>query len=137
MNELSDLLPEHRILSSIQVRAARTALSGNRVAAGSASKTAGKRPRAVDCRIAALEILALTLLREIQSLEGLNIDDDDESSQLDLPAEIHRFESELIRNALVKTGGRQRRAARLLGMKVTTLNAKIRRYRIDIASVKQ
>jgi len=49
---------------------------------------------------------------------------------LDLQAEVHRFEAELIRSALARTQGRQRRAARLLGMKVTTLNAKIRRYKI-------
>jgi DNA-binding NtrC family response regulator len=49
---------------------------------------------------------------------------------LDLQAEVHRFEAELIRSALVSTQGRQRRAARLLGMKVTTLNTKIKRYKI-------
>ena len=45
---------------------------------------------------------------------------------------LRRFETELIRSALIQTGGRQRQAARLLGTKVTTLNTKIKRYKIDI-----
>jgi DNA-binding NtrC family response regulator len=36
----------------------------------------------------------------------------------------------VIRAALEKTGGNQARAARLLGIKHTTLNAKIKRYKI-------
>jgi len=87
-----------------------------------------KVPAAVDARISSLKILAQSIVREIQSLET----EDAESTPdvLDLQAEVHRFEAELIRSALARTQGRQRRAARLLGMKVTTLNAKIRRYKI-------
>ena len=87
-----------------------------------------KQPLAPDTRITSLKILALTLLNHIKSLEreGRN----NESDELNLQTEVRRFEAELIRNALVETGGRQRRAARLLGMKVTTLNTKIRRYQI-------
>jgi DNA-binding NtrC family response regulator len=44
---------------------------------------------------------------------------------------VHRFETELIRGALMQTGGRQRRAARLLGVKVPTLHAKMKRYNIN------
>jgi hypothetical protein len=33
------------------------------------------------------------------------------------------------------TGGRQRRAAKLLGMKVTTLHSKIRRYGLNDATI--
>ena len=72
----------------------------------------------------------MTLLNEIEALENFTADD---VSELNLQTEVRRFEAELIRNALVRTGGRQRRAARLLGMKVTTLNTKIRRYKIEIA----
>jgi DNA-binding NtrC family response regulator len=105
---------------------------GERVDAGRASGTApvrsGKAFATVDARISSLKILAQSIVREIQSLEV----EDGESTPdvLDLQAEVHRFEAELIRSALVRTEGRQRRAARLLGMKVTTLNAKIRRYKI-------
>ena len=84
-------------------------------------------PTVADARIAALKVLVLTLLTEIESLETrVNTSD----SPLNLQEEVHRFEAALIRVALKKTGGRQRRAARLLGTKVTTLNTKIKRYGI-------
>ena len=83
----------------------------------------------LEARINALKVLALTLLREVESLEdeGAN----NTSAALDLQTEVHRFEAEMIRSALIRTGGRQRRAARLLGMKTTTLNSKIKRYQIE------
>ncbi|HYP54094.1 MAG TPA: helix-turn-helix domain-containing protein [Pyrinomonadaceae bacterium] len=52
---------------------------------------------------------------------------------IDFYEEVERFEVELITRALVETGGQQRRAARLLGLKATTLNAKIKHYRIECA----
>ena len=45
--------------------------------------------------------------------------------------EVRRFEINLIERALRRTGGNQVRAARMLGMKVTTLNSKIIRYGIN------
>jgi transcriptional regulator with GAF, ATPase, and Fis domain len=83
-----------------------------------------------DTRISYLKILALSLLREIASAE--NMEEGYSKNAIDLHAEVRRFESELIRSALIQTGGRQRQAARLLGTKVTTLNTKIKRYKIDI-----
>lgn len=80
--------------------------------------------------ISYLKILALSLLREIAFAE--NIDDRPGNDAIDLQAEVRRFEMELIRSALIHTGGRQRQAARLLGTKVTTLNTKIKRYKIEI-----
>jgi transcriptional regulator with GAF, ATPase, and Fis domain len=87
------------------------------------------QPTIADARIASLKVLVLTLLTEIESLEN-RIDSFD--APLNLQEEVHRFEAALIRVALNKTGGRQRRAARLLGTKVTTLNTKIRRYGISV-----
>jgi DNA-binding NtrC family response regulator len=84
--------------------------------------------------LSALKILALTFLKQIEVLEAQLTNN--EFSGLDLQEEVHRFEAELIRSALIKTGGRQRRAARLLGMKVTTLHTKIKRYQITIDAVK-
>ena len=84
-----------------------------------------------DTRISYLKILALSLLREIASAE--NMGEGQGGKTIDLQAEVRRFERELIRSALVQTGGRQRQAARLLGTKVTTLNTKIKRYRIEIS----
>lgn len=81
-------------------------------------------------RVSYLKILALSLLREIASAE--NTDAGPGNDTIDLQAEVRRFEAELIRSALIETGGRQRQAARLLGTKVTTLNTKIKRYKIEI-----
>lgn len=87
-----------------------------------------RNPTVLDSRINSLKILALTLLREIETLERQS--GSDAPADLNLQDEVRHFEAELIRSALIRTGGRQRRAARLLGMKVTTMNTKIRRYRI-------
>lgn len=48
--------------------------------------------------------------------------------------EIRQFEKTIVCSALRKTGGVQRRAAKLLGLKVNTLNTMIKRYGIDVAS---
>ena len=45
--------------------------------------------------------------------------------------EVRRFEIDLIRNALKVTSGSQKRAAQLLHMNPTTLNTKIKSYKID------
>ena len=52
--------------------------------------------------------------------------------KLKLYEEVRKFEIDLIRTALVRTAGNQSRAARLLGVKHTTLNAKIKRYGIPV-----
>jgi DNA-binding NtrC family response regulator len=80
-------------------------------------------------RLEALKVLALALLSEIEALgqaasHGLK-------PSINLYDEVRRFETDLIRGALMQTGGRQRRAARLLGMKVPTLHAKMKRYQIN------
>jgi DNA-binding NtrC family response regulator len=99
----------------------------------SARKTRGPaEPSAtsIDARIGSLKILAQSLMRQIECLqkEAAN----GSSLEFDAQSEVRRFEAELIRSALISTGGRQRRAARLLGMKVTTLNTKIKRYQIKL-----
>lgn len=84
-----------------------------------------------DDRVGYLKVLVMSVLREIDAIERAPAGEPDGGGNL--LSEVQRFESELIRNALVRTGGRQRRAARLLGVKVTTLNTKIRRYRIQVS----
>lgn len=49
-----------------------------------------------------------------------------------LPDQVLLFEKGLIISALIQTGGSQVRAARMLGIKTTTLNAKIKRYGIPV-----
>jgi DNA-binding NtrC family response regulator len=79
--------------------------------------------------VEALSVLTLALLREVNVL-GQNSSTANESG-INLSNEVRRFEAQLIRSALIRTNGRMRPAARLLGMKVTTLHAKIKRHNID------
>lgn len=51
---------------------------------------------------------------------------------IDMAEEVRKYERSLILHALKITGGNQRRAARLLGLRPTTLNSKIKRHKIDI-----
>jgi Bacterial regulatory protein, Fis family len=87
------------------------------------------RPTDVEARIGSLRALAFTLLNQIELLEAqLTLCP---LPDLDLQTQVRRYEATLIRNALIQTGGRQRRAAHLLGVKVTTLNSKIKRLAIN------
>jgi DNA-binding NtrC family response regulator len=74
---------------------------------------------------------ALTLLREVETLARQQEPQTNGNGKLVLQEEVQRFESELIRQALQRTHGNQRRAAQLLGVKVTTLNFKIKRLGIQ------
>jgi transcriptional regulator with GAF, ATPase, and Fis domain len=76
-------------------------------------------------------VLAVSLLKQIETIEQR---DGKDATELNLHDQVQQFEAALIRSALEKTGGRQRRAARLLGVKVTTLNTKIKRHQISIDS---
>lgn len=53
------------------------------------------------------------------------------ADDLDLRRNVRRLEVGLITDALRRSHGNQTRAAQLLGLKLTTLNAKIKRYGID------
>lgn len=79
---------------------------------------------------------AITLLREVESLASKQPQTD---RKLGLQEEVQRYETELIRDALQRTRGNQRRAAQLLGVKVTTLNCKIKRLGIqhDLQDLRQ
>ena len=81
-------------------------------------------------QIELLQKAALTLLKEVQTLSTL--DAADIVRGIKFYDEVERFERELIMRALELTGGHQVRASRLLGLKVTTLNSKVKRYRIPL-----
>ena len=83
----------------------------------------------LDSRLDALREVALTLLHEVESLRSLR--PPRSSEQPRLTEAVRCFETHLILQALEKTRGNQLRAARLLGVKHTTLNAKIKRYGIS------
>src|SRR5882757_10104380 len=84
---------------------------------------------AMDNRLNTLREVALTLLREVESLRVSQSDNG--KRRVKLHDEVQRFEVDLIRSALSRTGGNQTRAAQLLGVKITTLNTKIKRYKIE------
>ncbi len=84
-------------------------------------------------KIKTLRELTLALLKEVESLKDTQAPEG--KANVNFSEEVRRFETELIRWALLRTGGHQRRAARLLNIKVTTLNAKIKRYGIRPASL--
>ena len=86
----------------------------------------------LDNRIETLREIALTLLEKLESLQSARPGRDE--GNVKLCDEVQRFEVELIRSALDRTGGNQVRAARLLGVKPTTLNAKLKRYKISFIS---
>ena len=83
-------------------------------------------------RIETLREVALTLLEKLESLQSARPEHTEGSVKL--CDEVQRFEVDLIRSALDRTGGNQVRAARLLGVKPTTLNAKLKRYKISFIS---
>jgi DNA-binding protein Fis len=82
----------------------------------------------VDVRLNTLRETVLQLLDEVECLAI--------SRPVDIKRgtvfsdEVRQFEVSLIRTALGRTSGSQTRAAKLLGLKPTTLNAKIKRYGI-------
>ena len=84
-------------------------------------------------KIEALQVLARALLKEIETLRSTPTLES--GRDIKLRDEVHRFEAEMIRCALIRTGGRQRRAARLLNTNIATLHAKIKRYNLDTDEV--
>ena len=92
-------------------------------------------PAAMENRLEALTVLSNSILQEVEALKkakSANL-----IGRIDLDEELQRFEIDLIRCALLRTGGKQRQAARLLNVKANTLNAKIKRYGITLSSLYQ
>src|SRR5256885_2323771 len=100
-----------------------------------ASQSTLLREATLENRLSVLQDIALSLLSEVESLRGAPAARGE--GNLNLHDEVRRFESDLIRAALQKTNGSQVRAARLLSVKQTTLNAKIKRYKISIIDREQ
>ena len=95
-----------------------------------ANEVGSRNEVVLDNRLSALREVALTLLREVESLritEPVNL-----SRKVRLSDEVQRFEVDLSCSALSRTAGNQTRAARLLGVNLTTLNSKIKRYKIPV-----
>ncbi len=82
----------------------------------------------LDNRLSTLRDVALTLLREVESLRVT----EPVRHRVRLHDEVQRFEIELINSALSRSRGNQTQAAQILGVKLTTLNSKIKRYKIPL-----
>ena len=83
--------------------------------------------------------LAEALLMEAETLardkaftdEAMRLKPLDIVGGIDFYQEVQQFETHLIKMALDETGGNQAKAARLLGIKATTLNSKIKLFGIQ------
>ena len=80
--------------------------------------------------VMSLKALASKLMREVECLNEVRTVDIHDG--IDFYSEVTEFEIGLIRRALLHTHGHQGRAARLLNLKVTTLNSKIKQYNIRL-----
>ena len=79
-----------------------------------------------------LRELVLRVLCEVQSINEVTpviI-----GQNFDFYEEVRRFEIDIIKRALLQTAGHQVRAAKLLNLKVTTLNSKIKHYNISLGA---
>ncbi|HVF27540.1 MAG TPA: helix-turn-helix domain-containing protein [Pyrinomonadaceae bacterium] len=84
-------------------------------------------------KVGVLEDLSNTLLEELRSFSKAR--SIDVGGGINFYDEVHRFECDLIARALRHTGGNQRKAARLIGLKATTLNAKLKHYGLSAAEI--
>lgn len=84
----------------------------------------------IEHHIEALKTLASLLKNEVESLENQS-NTSEIKGKINLSDELEKFETSLIREALIRSRGHQRKAAKLLGTKISTLNAKIKRYGIE------
>ena len=77
-----------------------------------------------------IKALVTTLHLEVSTLENESLILDNEKP-IDFSEKVREFEIKMIKTALIQTGGNQRKAARLLKLKASTLNNKIKQYNID------
>ena len=80
-------------------------------------------------KLKVMKEIALVLVEEIEALgyvRSVNI-----SRGIKLHEEMRMFEVHLVQSALERTGGHQTKAARLLGINLTTLHNKLKRLKIS------
>ncbi len=89
----------------------------------------------IEQRVEQLVELATALVIEIETLQSeLSVDRNQpgpievEKDGIDFYEEVERYEIALIKDALKRCGGNQTQAAKLLGLKGTTLNTKMKHY---------
>ena len=82
-------------------------------------------------RLRSLELLVAELQQGLESLSSAQ--KPDVAQAIDFYEEVRCFEIALIKRALLLAEGHQVKAARLLNLNPTTLNAKVKAYRIHTA----
>lgn len=86
-----------------------------------------------------LRTLAIELLAEIDGLGKEQAETFLEDVSLEKPLQFYEtmrnLEIKIIKEALLKTNGNQTRASRLLGLRLTTLNSKIKTYGIKVTRI--
>jgi DNA-binding NtrC family response regulator len=75
-------------------------------------------------KLAKMRNLITSLQAELENLQMINLPEMD--GDFDFYREVESYERKLIQNALRRCGGSQVKAARLLKMKPTTLNSKMK-----------
>lgn len=87
-------------------------------------------------QIESIKSITNLLLRKIEALEenSPEVSLEPLTKGANLYDVMTSFEKNLIKDALRATNWSQKRAAQILGVKVTTLNAKIKRYDINVKS---
>jgi DNA-binding NtrC family response regulator len=83
----------------------------------------------MDHNLSLIKALVNTLQLEVETLED---DTTEFEGEVDLAEKVREYEAKLIKAALIKTGGNQRRAAKILNLKTSTLNAKIKHHNIKV-----
>jgi Response regulator containing CheY-like receiver, AAA-type ATPase, and DNA-binding domains len=83
-------------------------------------------------KIEVLKLISRALESKAENPTGIL--DFDHRNGVDFYEEVTKFEVDLLRQALLHTKGNQRAAARLLGLKATTLNSKVKAYNLDLRS---
>ena len=89
-------------------------------------------PAPLGAQLIALRDMALTLVAEVERFKLDSMLDLQDG--ISLQGVIRDYEIGLIKRALRLSNGNQLRASELLGLKPTTLNAKIKRYDIGLFS---
>ena len=74
--------------------------------------------------------LAKALASEVERLKA-EIPDHGRNQSINFYDEVERYEIDLLKKALNECGGNQSKAAKLLHLKLTTLNAKLKHYGLN------
>ena len=75
--------------------------------------------------------LAKALASEVERLKTELTPDESNNKPINFYDEVERYEIELLRRALNQCGGNQAKAAKLLHLKSTTLNTKLKHYGLN------